>query len=51
MSEKIDYKQPIEVWTFTGWEAFDWEQFYSVEEAFEFLDGCKIRNASQELTD
>lgn len=35
-----EYGQEIEVFTFTGWEPFDWCMYDSAEEAYAFLESC-----------
>jgi len=40
----IRFGDKVEVWTFTGWEEFDWDDYDSQEEACEFLSYCgKVR--------
>ncbi len=43
----IQYGDDIQVWTFTGWEDFDWDAFECPEDACDFLEGLKTRIRSK----
>lgn len=49
---KPEYGELIEVWTFTGWEPFDWDMYETPLGAVEALDCCsKIRPVQNHILD
>lgn len=48
MTSQIAYGTPVEVWTFGGWEPFDWDAYDTPEEAVDAFNICSTWRVTED---